>query len=308
MPKNADARKVTRVTSPRLEHEPQIPEIKKLIESFGKIGKKPSEIGTGGWVLADEFVTGLKMAGPQFSQQKVIDALNTLTHYTANGLVQPIDWTKQHQDPFTHPEAQADKECFNYVKILKGGKSVFGANEPARPWICFNETDRNVDNPEFVRYQPGESERRPKRNSRLPDPDLEPRRRAGVDQSDRRGNELRLDLRAARSGAGTHVQDVGGVQPCVRCAGVRLGSDLLRPAGASRFSDPCRVRRRRGARRSAPRVPPRSWDLPVPEERGPDREARRLVGVTRRDPTGHQTVVRPEGGGRHARHRAEGRY
>jgi len=131
------------------EHEPQIPEIKKLNEWFGKIGKKPSEIGTGGWILADEFVTGLKMAGPEFSQQKVIDALNTLTHYTDNGLVQPIDWTKQHQDPFTHPEARADKECFNYVKV-QGGKFVPTFGQPGKPWVCFNEKDPNVDNPQFV--------------------------------------------------------------------------------------------------------------------------------------------------------------
>ncbi len=149
--KNADALEGDLVSPSfqAFEHEPQIPEITKLLEWFGKIGKKPSEIGVAGWVLADELVTGLKMAGPEFSQQKVIDALNTLTHYTANGLVQPIDWTKQHQDPFTHPEARADKECFNYVKI-EGGKFVSTLGQPGKPWICFNEKDPNVDNPQFV--------------------------------------------------------------------------------------------------------------------------------------------------------------
>jgi ABC-type branched-subunit amino acid transport system substrate-binding protein len=154
--KNADALEGDLV-SPQFqafEHEPQIPEIKKLVEWFGKIGKKPSEIGTGGWILADEFVTGLKMAGPEFSQQKVIDALNTLTNYTANGLIQPINWTKQHQDPFTHPEARADKECFNYVKV-QGGKFVSTLGQPGKPWICFNETDPNVDNPQFVSFATG---------------------------------------------------------------------------------------------------------------------------------------------------------
>ena len=45
-----------------------------------------------------------KLAGPEFSQQKVIDGLNTLTDYSDNGFIPPIDWTKQHNDPATHPE------------------------------------------------------------------------------------------------------------------------------------------------------------------------------------------------------------
>ncbi len=136
------------------EHKPQIPEITKLTEAFQKIGKTPSEVGTGGWIVADEFVTGLKMAGPEFSQQKVIDALNTLTNFTANGLVQPIDWTKQHEDPLTHPESRGNKECFNYVKV-QAGKFVPVYGEPGKPWVCFNETDPNVDNPQFVSFANG---------------------------------------------------------------------------------------------------------------------------------------------------------
>jgi hypothetical protein len=136
------------------EHQPQIPEIKKLFEWFGKIGKTPSEVGTGGWIVADEFVTGLKMAGPEFSQQKVIDALNTLTNFTANGLVQPIDWTRQHEDPLTHPESRGPKECFNYVKV-QAGKFVPVYGEPGKPWVCFNETDPTVDNPQFVAFANG---------------------------------------------------------------------------------------------------------------------------------------------------------
>ena len=55
------------------EQEPQIPEIEKYLEWMEKIGKEPVEIATIGWILADQFVTGLKLAGPEFSQQKVID-------------------------------------------------------------------------------------------------------------------------------------------------------------------------------------------------------------------------------------------
>ena len=33
----------------------------------------------------------------------MIDALNTQTDYTDNGIIQPIDWTKGHNDPEKHP-------------------------------------------------------------------------------------------------------------------------------------------------------------------------------------------------------------
>jgi ABC-type branched-subunit amino acid transport system substrate-binding protein len=154
--KNADVLE-NALVSPQFqafEHQPQIPEITKMVAAFDKIGKTPSELGTGGWIIADEFVLGLKMAGPEFSQQKVIDALNTLKSYTSNGLIQPIDWTKQHEDPLTNPAARADKECFNYVKV-QSGKFVPVFGEPGKPWVCFNETDPNVDNPQFVTFATG---------------------------------------------------------------------------------------------------------------------------------------------------------
>ncbi len=154
--KNADVLE-NALVSPQFqafEHQPQIPEITKMFEWFQKIGKPTSEVGTGGWVIADEFVTGLKMAGPEFSQQKVIDALNTLTSYTDNGMVQPIDWTKQHQDPLTHPEDRGDKECFNYVKVVSG-KFVPEFDHPGKPWVCFGEKDPTVDNPEFTTFATG---------------------------------------------------------------------------------------------------------------------------------------------------------
>ena len=86
------------------EVQPQIPEIKTFLEWMEKIGKAPVEVAASGWILADEFVHGLKLAGPEFTQKKVIDGLNTVTDYSDNGFIVPIDWTKPHNDPVTHPE------------------------------------------------------------------------------------------------------------------------------------------------------------------------------------------------------------
>ncbi|HTL84486.1 MAG TPA: ABC transporter substrate-binding protein [Acidimicrobiia bacterium] len=135
------------------EHEPQIDEVKKLFEWTNKIGVPVKESTASGWTIADEFVTGLKLAGPNFSQQKVIDGLNTLTNYSDNGFIQPVDWTKMHQDPDKHPDARGTLDCGNFVKV-QGGKLVPVYDEPGKPWVCFGENDPNIDNPQHLSFAP----------------------------------------------------------------------------------------------------------------------------------------------------------
>ena len=61
-------------------------------ETGGTVG----ELSLAGWISADMFVTGLRAAGPEFSQQGVIDGLNQLTDYTAEGIIPGLDWTVEH--------------------------------------------------------------------------------------------------------------------------------------------------------------------------------------------------------------------
>ena len=49
-----------------------------------------------GWISAFQLVAGLKAAGPDFTRQKVIDGLNTMTDLTADGLIPPRNWTTEH--------------------------------------------------------------------------------------------------------------------------------------------------------------------------------------------------------------------
>ena len=81
-----------------IETRPQFPMMKKYLSWMSKGGYKLAENAEIGWVNADQFVTGLKMAGADFTRQKVIDSLNTLTSYNAGGMICPINWTKQHTD------------------------------------------------------------------------------------------------------------------------------------------------------------------------------------------------------------------
>ena len=95
-----------------------------------KTGGKKNENSLVGWINADEFVTGLKAAGPNFTRQKVVDATNAITSYTAGGIVAPIDWTKAHD---------TDIECYAFEKVVSGKfVPVFG--KKGKPFVCFPST------------------------------------------------------------------------------------------------------------------------------------------------------------------------
>lgn len=63
------------------------------------------------WLNADLFVRGLKAAGPNFDRQKVIDAINAMTDYTADGFIASLDWTR-----FGHYQ-RAEEQCQVYLEI-----------------------------------------------------------------------------------------------------------------------------------------------------------------------------------------------
>jgi hypothetical protein len=135
------------------EQTPQIPEIKDFFKWSNKIGVQVKELTAVGWQIAAEFYTGLVGAGPEFSQAKVVDYLNTLTDYTDNGFLAPLDWTKGHIDPITHPEARGAEECANFVKV-QGGKFVPAYGEPGKPWVCFKANDPTVDIATYKSFVP----------------------------------------------------------------------------------------------------------------------------------------------------------
>jgi hypothetical protein len=109
------------------ESKPQ-PEGLKLYEKWiKKSGGTKSENSYVGWINADQFATGLKAAGCDFTRQKVVDAINQMTDYNAKGIVAPVDWTKAHQQ---------SPGCYAWLKVENGKfKPVFGS--PGKPFVCF---------------------------------------------------------------------------------------------------------------------------------------------------------------------------
>jgi branched-chain amino acid transport system substrate-binding protein len=91
-------------------------------------GFEANEYSIVGWINADLFVTGLRAAGPEFTRQKIVDEINKMRDYTAQGILPGIDWTVAHQG--TQPLG-----CTAFSKIHDGKfQPAFG--EPSKPFVC----------------------------------------------------------------------------------------------------------------------------------------------------------------------------
>jgi branched-chain amino acid transport system substrate-binding protein len=94
-----------------------------------KGGFAQNENSMAGWINADQFVTGLKEAGPDFTRQKVVDAVNAEKNFTANGLLAGIDWSVEHM-------ADPPQGC-NVLSKIDNGKFVPSFGQPGKPFVCF---------------------------------------------------------------------------------------------------------------------------------------------------------------------------
>ena len=98
------------------------------------------DITLAGLVSADMFVEGLKGSGPEFSRQKVIDYLNTLDHYTADGRVDGLDWTVEHA-------GEGDEVCQIGLRLENGEFVPLHQEEEGKPFICFDPNPTTVGEP-----------------------------------------------------------------------------------------------------------------------------------------------------------------
>jgi ABC-type branched-subunit amino acid transport system substrate-binding protein len=112
-----------------IETKPRFAALDQYVKWMGKDGFQLTENAEVGWVNADQFVTGLRAAGPNFTQQKVIDAINRETSYDADGLVGPIDWTRRHTEKLQPP-------CIAYLRV-HDAKFVPTFSPAGKPFTCF---------------------------------------------------------------------------------------------------------------------------------------------------------------------------
>jgi len=92
-------------------------------------GELPGEASLAGWVDADMFVTGLRLVGRDVTRTKLVHALNSLTAFTAGGIVAPIDWRYEHR-------TVGPVDCNVYVRAL-GGHFVALFGSARTVFTCF---------------------------------------------------------------------------------------------------------------------------------------------------------------------------
>jgi ABC-type branched-subunit amino acid transport system substrate-binding protein len=136
------------------ETDPQSPATKAYLAAIKAITNDPVELTEFGWIDAMQFVEGLKGAGPEFTQQKVINYLNAQKAYSAEGLVPPIDWTTGHIDPMKHKEVRQKEQCQPIMQI-KGGKFVLYKTPPDKPFTCLDTAKGADQTPVYKSFAPG---------------------------------------------------------------------------------------------------------------------------------------------------------
>jgi hypothetical protein len=99
-----------------------------------------------GWINADLAFEGLLAAGPEFDRASVVAATNAMTAYDAGGLINPIDWTRQHVPPSDDDRSTGYAlECSALVHVVNGAFETVGP--PDKPWLCWDNANRDWSEP-----------------------------------------------------------------------------------------------------------------------------------------------------------------
>jgi len=124
-----------------LEDRAKSPEMDLFFTQMAKVNptQQVGEYALYGWVVADLFAKGLTMAGPSPTRSSVVSNLNTLTHWTANGLIPGVDWTKQHTG-ISH----TNLDCTATVQV-QHGRFVPVFDSPDSPFVCFAPDSTTTD-------------------------------------------------------------------------------------------------------------------------------------------------------------------
>ncbi len=86
---------------------------------------EPSEASINGWLSADLFVQGLKKVGRDLTRENLISAINSMTDYTAGGILPPVDWKVDHAGGNIDCQAFVQAEGSTYIPRFGSGSSAF---------------------------------------------------------------------------------------------------------------------------------------------------------------------------------------
>jgi ABC-type branched-subunit amino acid transport system substrate-binding protein len=122
------------------------PGMTRFLEAMKAKGYTPNENYVVGWAGAALLVRGIRDAGKNFTQQSVVDAINKITDWTADGVVQPVDWTTAHGRA-----VPGEKECVAYV-AAENGKFVPKYGKPGQPMVCISVNPYPSSLKDFTTY------------------------------------------------------------------------------------------------------------------------------------------------------------
>ncbi len=95
----------------------------------------PSEASLDGFASAYLFVSGLKMAGRDLTRTKLINAINSISSFTAGGILAPVDWRIAHT-------SSGSIDCQSFVQV-ENGQFVNRFGSDGSLFTCFNTTLKN---------------------------------------------------------------------------------------------------------------------------------------------------------------------
>lgn len=104
--------------------------LRQYLEWIAERGVEPSENSAVGWLNAALFVEGLRRAGPSFTRQSVIDAINALTNWNADGMIHGVDWTS------AHTERTSTTENCQFLSRIEDSAFVPAFSKPGKPFHC----------------------------------------------------------------------------------------------------------------------------------------------------------------------------
>ena len=107
--------------------------------AMAKGGHSLNKVALAGWENADLFVTGLKKVGRNLTRQKLIDAINNTTDWTAHGINSGVNWKVD-----GHKIVKNGLDCNSYVKV-ENGKFVPVFGKPGHPFVCLKGNAKSLD-------------------------------------------------------------------------------------------------------------------------------------------------------------------
>ncbi len=119
---------VVRTDFTQFELTPQPAGLANYLKWIKTVTSTPNEQSMNGWLNADLFYNGLKAAGPNFSRQALMNAINKMTRYQANGLLNGVNWTVAHTG--------TDGTYCQFLSTIQNSKYVMNYSKPGKPFVC----------------------------------------------------------------------------------------------------------------------------------------------------------------------------